>query len=71
MTWQPERFTSDQRLAAAQAVVFAQSCIDRAFRSIPEVSAVLNRVDGLLAMIHEDIFISSPESTISPRPRGS
>lgn len=73
MTWEPESFTSDQRRAAAKAVVRAQGLLDHLDRkefglnNAEMVTRIYARVDDMLAMLYDDLYGSDSITAQWPR----
>ena len=62
LTWEPEKFTREQRRAAGRTVVRAQVLVDRLDRNefgianAGLVTSVYRRIDDLLSLLYQDLY---------------
>lgn len=74
MPWEPEKFTAEQRYAAAKTVVHAQVSIDRLDRNefgpqhAETVKRAYLRIDDLLTMVIETLYA---QDMLADQPPGS
>lgn len=68
MAWEPDRFTPQERKAAASTVIQAHRIVDRLIiAAVGDSRDALLRVDEMLTMLHQDIYVSSElRKDISP-----